>query len=178
MVHAAPQRLSDKPATGADPSEYAARRSTLRRVLPSGERVSPHLRHPRTTNPCIHFDTVCEPALGSGAFTIEATRQLAEQYPTRRQAELGRRIDPEDYPAQLQPTKAYIALHNVYGVDLNATAVEFAEIILWLDTMASGLDAPWFGLHLRRGNSLIGTRHAVYTRDQLTSKAGPDHPAN
>ena len=166
MVHAAPQRLSDKPATGADPSEYAARRSTLRRVLPSGERVSPHLRHPRTTNPCIHFDTVCEPALGSGAFTIEATRQLAEQYPTRRQAELGRRIDPEDYPAQLQRTKAYIALHNVYGVDLNATAVEFAEIILWL------------GLHLRRGNSLIGTRHAVYTRDQLTSKAWPDHPAN
>lgn len=61
VVHAAPQRLSDKPAAGAEPSEYAARRSTLRRVLPSGERVSPHLRHPRTTNPCIRFDTVCDP---------------------------------------------------------------------------------------------------------------------
>ena len=178
MVHVARLHLPIAPDAETALPEYAARRSTIRRVLPSGERVSPHLRHPRTTNPCIHFDTVCEPALGSGAFTIEATRQLAEQYPTRRQAELGRRIDPEDYPAQLQRTKAYIALHNVYGVDLNATAVEFAEIILWLDTMASGLDAPWFGLHLRRGNSLIGTRHAVYTRDQLTSKAWPDHPAN
>ena len=58
--------------------------------------------------------------------------------------------------------KASIALHQVYGVDLNATAVELAEISLWLDTMVAGLEAPWFGLHLRRGNSLIGARHAVY----------------
>lgn len=72
VVHAAPQRLSDKPAAGADPSEYAARRSTLRRVLPSGERVSPHLRHPHTTNPCIHFDTVCAPFAGSGSTLIAA----------------------------------------------------------------------------------------------------------
>lgn len=115
--------------------------------------------------------TVCEPALGSGAFAIEATRQLAEQYLARKQAELGRTIDPEDYSAELQKVKAYLALHNVYGVDLNATAVEFAEITLWLDTMAKGLDAPWFGLHLRRGNSLIGARHSVYTRDQVNAKA-------
>ncbi|MES8469561.1 class I SAM-dependent DNA methyltransferase [Cutibacterium acnes] len=135
-----------------------------------GQALEELLDDTTTAEEILHL-SVCEPALGSGAFAIEATRQLAEQYLTRRQAELGRRIDPEDYPAQLQRTKAYIALHNVYGVDLNATAVEFAEITLWLDTMASGLDAPWFGLHLRRGNSLIGARHAVYTRDQLTSKA-------
>ena len=42
--------------------------------------------------------TVCEPALGSGAFAIEAVRQLAEQYLKRRQKELGERIDPDDYP--------------------------------------------------------------------------------
>ena len=28
---------------------------------------------------------------------------------------------------------------------------------------SKGLSAPWFGLHLRRGNSLIGARRAVYT---------------
>ena len=142
-----------------------------------GQALEELLDDTTTAEEILHL-SVCEPALGSGAFAIEATRQLAEQYLTRRQAELGRRIDPEDYPAQLQRTKAYIALHNVYGVDLNATAVEFAEITLWLDTMASGLDAPWFGLHLRRGNSLIGARHAVYTRDQLTSKAWLTTPAN
>src|SRR5674476_851654 len=63
------------------------------------------------------------------------------------------------------------ALHQVYGVDLNATAVELAEISLWLDTMVEGLDAPWFGLHLRRGNSLIGARRAVFRRGQVTSKS-------
>ncbi|MFD0449592.1 DNA methyltransferase [Rhodococcus aetherivorans] len=105
--------------------------------------------------------TVCEPALGSGAFAIEAVQQLAEQYLTRAQEERGERIDPDKYTAALQRVKAYIALHQVYGVDLNATAVEFAEISLWLATMGEGLSAPWFGLHLRRGNSLVGARRAV-----------------
>jgi hypothetical protein len=120
--------------------------------------------------------TICEPALGSGAFAIEAVRQLAAQYLTRRQQETGETIQPEDYPQELQRVKASIALHQVYGVDLNATAVEFAEIALWLDTMAAGLQAPWFGLHLRRGNSLIGVRRAVYTRDQVNSKQWLDMP--
>lgn len=111
--------------------------------------------------------TVCEPALGSGAFAIESVNQLAEQYLSRRQKELGKKIDPQDYQGEFAKVKAYLALHNVYGVDLNSTAVEFAEITLWLATMAKGLAAPWFGLHLRRGNSLIGARHAFYSPDQL-----------
>ncbi|GAB2622937.1 class I SAM-dependent DNA methyltransferase [Pseudactinotalea suaedae] len=115
--------------------------------------------------------TVCEPALGSGAFAIEAVRQLAEQYLRRRQEELGQRIDPDDYPRELQKVKAYLALHNVYGVDLNATAVELAEISLWLDTMGEGLKAPWFGLHLKRGNSLIGCRRTTFRRDQVADKS-------
>lgn len=115
--------------------------------------------------------TVCEPALGSGAFAIEAVRQLAEQYLRRRQTETGRRIDPDAYPRELQRVKAYLALHQTYGVDLNATAVELAEISLWLDTMVDDLQAPWFGLHLRRGNSLIGARKAVYSRATVSDKS-------
>jgi hypothetical protein len=115
--------------------------------------------------------TICEPALGSGAFAIEAVRQLAEQYLRRSQAELGERIDPDAYAAELQRVKASIALHQVYWVDLNDTAIELAEISLWLDTMVSGLQAPWFGLHLRRGNSLIGARRAVYSRAQVNDKS-------
>ncbi|MBB2989645.1 hypothetical protein FHR72_001108 [Mycolicibacterium iranicum] len=114
--------------------------------------------------------TVCEPALGSGAFAVEAVRQLAEEYLSRRQDERGERIDPDRYPSELQRVKAYIALHQVYGVDLNATAVEFAEISLWLATMGEGLAAPWFGLHLRRGNSLVGARRAVITAASLREK--------
>ena len=105
---------------------------------------------------------ICEPALGSGAFLNEAINQLAAEYLARRQNELGERINPEDYAAELQKVKAYLALHRAYGVDLNATAVELAEVSLWLNVMYQGLQAPWFGLHLRRGNSLIGARRATY----------------
>ncbi|WP_315278369.1 Eco57I restriction-modification methylase domain-containing protein [Kocuria carniphila] len=116
--------------------------------------------------------SVCEPALGSGAFAIEAVRQLADAYLTKRQEELGQKIDPEQYPVELQKAKAYIALHNVYGVDLNPTAVELAEVSLWLDTMSRGLRGPWFGLRLRSGNSLVGARHSVYDAS-VVQKATP-----
>jgi hypothetical protein len=125
----------------------------------------------RTTPEQILQLTICEPALGSGAFAIEAVRQLAAEHLKRRQEDLGEIIEADQYQVELQKVKAHIALHQVYGVDLNATAVELAEISLWLDTMVAGLQAPWFGLHLRRGNSLIGARRAVYAPTLLAKKA-------
>ncbi|BCL23645.1 Eco57I restriction-modification methylase domain-containing protein [Streptomyces tuirus] len=110
---------------------------------------------------------ICEPALGSGAFLNEAINQVSAEYLRRRQSELGRSIDTEQYAVELQKAKAYIALHNSFGVDLNETAVELAEVSLWLNTMHPGMEAPWFGLHLRRGNSLIGGRREVYGPDRL-----------
>lgn len=106
--------------------------------------------------------TVCEPALGSGAFLNEAINQLAHEYLERRQEELGITIAPDDFNGELQKVKAHLALHQCYGVDLNQTAVELAEVSLWLNVMHPGLQGPWFGLHLRRGNSLIGARRATY----------------
>ncbi|MFE7558179.1 class I SAM-dependent DNA methyltransferase [Kitasatospora sp. NPDC057500] len=111
---------------------------------------------------------ICEPALGSGAFLNEAIDQVAAEYLRRREHELGRRVDPELRQVELQKAKAYIALHNAYGVDLNATAVELAEVSLWLNSMHPGMRAPWFGLHLRRGNSLIGAGRKIYKADVLT----------
>ncbi|MFJ3793624.1 hypothetical protein [Kitasatospora sp. NPDC090091] len=113
---------------------------------------------------------ICEPALGSGAFLNEAINQVAEEYLRRRQDELGVTIPTADTLTEKQKAKAYIALHNAYGVDLNATGVELAEVSLWLNTMHPGMRAPWFGLHLRRGNSLIGARRAVYAADDVTGK--------
>jgi hypothetical protein len=115
--------------------------------------------------------TICEPALGSGAFLNEAINQVADEYLRRRQDELGVSISAAAALTEKQRVKAYIALHNAYGVDLNATGVELAEISLWLNTMHPGMQAPWFGLHLRRGNSLIGGRRAVYAGADVTSTA-------
>ncbi|MEZ0064323.1 hypothetical protein ABIA32_000301 [Streptacidiphilus sp. MAP12-20] len=113
---------------------------------------------------------ICEPALGSGAFLNEAINQVAAEYLKRRQEELGRSIPTSDALTELQKAKAYVALHNAYGVDLNATGVELAEVSLWLNTMHPGMRAPWFGLHLRRGNSLIGGRRAVYSAEDAGGK--------
>ncbi|MCF3178809.1 hypothetical protein IPZ70_02425 [Streptomyces polychromogenes] len=113
---------------------------------------------------------ICEPALGSGAFLNEAINQVAEEYLRRRQEERRTSIPTADALTEKQKVKAYIALHNAYGVDLNRTGVELAEVSLWLNTMHPGMRAPWFGLHLRRGNSLIGARRAVFAADDVTDK--------
>ncbi|MEV0494208.1 hypothetical protein [Streptomyces atratus] len=111
--------------------------------------------------------TICEPALGSGAFLNEAINQVAEEYLKRRQQELGINLDTSKALEAKQKVKAYIALHNAYGIDLNETGVELAEVSLWLNTMHPGMRAPWFGLHLRRGNSLIGARRWVYEAERI-----------
>ncbi|MFI6453977.1 class I SAM-dependent DNA methyltransferase [Streptosporangium amethystogenes] len=111
---------------------------------------------------------ICEPALGSGAFLNEAINQVSAEYLRRRQQELGVSVDPEQYEEELQRVKAYVALHNSYGVDLNETAIELAEVSVWLNVMHPGLQAPWFGLHLRHGNSLIGAGRRIYDAAQLT----------
>jgi hypothetical protein len=110
--------------------------------------------------------TVCEPALGSGAFANEAISQLAGRYLKSAQRERGERIDPDRYPIELQKAKAHFAINRTYGVDLNGTAVELAEVSLWLNVMHEGLRAPRFDARLRRGNSLIGARRASYTPAQ------------
>lgn len=114
--------------------------------------------------------TVCEPALGSGAFAVEAVNQLAELYLEKKQQELGREVPGEERTQELQKVKAHLALHQVYGVDLNKTAVELAEISLWLSTMTKELKAPWFGLHLRQGNSLVGATRATFSADAVTKR--------
>ena len=115
--------------------------------------------------------TVCEPALGSGAFLTEAIKQLAEQYLKAAQDESGEVIDADRYQAELQRAKAHFAVNQAYGVDLNQTAVELAEVSLWLASMHEGLRAPWFGARLRRGNSLVGARREVYSREDVQATA-------
>ncbi len=112
--------------------------------------------------------TVCEPAMGSAAFLNEAINQLSEAYLHQKQLELKEKITHNKYIEELQKVKMHIADNNVYGVDLNPTAVELAEISLWLNAL-SGSFVPWFGFQLENGNSLIGARREVYEIQQLTA---------
>lgn len=118
--------------------------------------------------------TVCEPALGSGAFGNEAVNQLADAYLERKQKETGRTIAQKDYAVEKQKVKAYIADNNIYGVDLNPTAVELAEVSIWLNTMYAGHTIPWFGNQLAVGNSLIGARREVFVPKKVKGGWGCD----
>jgi hypothetical protein len=115
--------------------------------------------------------TICEPAMGSGAFINEALNQLSDAYLERKQKELGKRIPPDDYRTERQKVKYYLAVNNAYGVDLNPTAVRLAEVSLWLNIQYPDSPTPWFGARLATGNSLIGARRQVYTTEQVKSGA-------
>lgn len=116
--------------------------------------------------------TVCEPAMGSAAFLNEAVSQLAEAYLQAKQKELGQSIPHDDYAAEKQRVKMYIADTNVFGVDLNPVAVELAEVSLWLNAIFKGGHVPWFGLQLVAGNSLVGARRDVFSTAQLSPGRG------
>jgi hypothetical protein len=110
---------------------------------------------------------ILEPAMGSAAFLVETTNQLADLYLERKQAEVGRVIPQEEIILEKQKVRSYIADRNCFGVDLNPTAVELGAISLWLNGLHKGEFSPWFGDQLHAGNSLIGARRAVYPVSQL-----------
>jgi len=116
--------------------------------------------------------TLCEPAMGSGAFLNEGINQLAGAYLTKKQDELQKRIPQADYALERQRVKAYLATHNAYGVDLNPVAGELARVSLWLNILGPGIPVPWFDLRLGVGNSLVGCRRQLFrARDVLRKQA-------
>ncbi len=120
--------------------------------------------------------TICEPAMGSSAFLIEAIRQLADHYLEARQEETGELLPSHRYAAERRRVMARLATNNCYGVDLNETAVELAKVSLWLATIHEGGKCPWFGLRLMQGNSLIGARRQVFKTSDLTRKGTKAKP--
>jgi len=126
-------------------------------------------RAPMKADDILHL-TVCEMALGSGAFANEAINQLAEAYLDRKQRETGRIIPHDQYATERQKVKMFIADNNVFGVDLNPVAVELAEISLWLNTIYDGAHVPWFGMQLVAGNSLIGARRQIFPASRVVKQ--------
>ena len=118
--------------------------------------------------------TVLEMAVGSAAFLNEAINQLAEAYLRLKQKETGRTIPHDAYTREKQRVKMRLADNNVFGVDLNPTARELAEISLWLNTIYEGAHVPWFGLQLANGNSLIGARRQTFPAELLAEIIKPD----
>ena len=111
---------------------------------------------------------ILEPAMGAAAFHNEAINQIAHAYITYREIELNKKVEPNKYREELQKVKAYIALNNVYGVDIDPTAIELGKLSLWLNVIHKDMQTPFFGYRLGVGNAVIGSWLKAYKHSRFS----------
>lgn len=116
---------------------------------------------------------ILEPAMGASAFLNEVINQIALAYLEYKQKEKGERIKPSVYREELQRVKAYIATRNIYGVDINPTAVELGKLSLWLNVIFKNMETPFFGARLGVGNAVLGAWRKVYSRKDVIREVRP-----
>jgi hypothetical protein len=99
---------------------------------------------------------VCDPAMGSGAFLVEACRVLGERlvaawarWPSSRPK------IPADEDEELH-ARRLVAQRCLYGVDKNPRAVDLARLSLWLGTLARDHEFTFLDHALKCGDSLVG----------------------
>jgi len=139
---------------------------------------------------------VCDPAMGSGAFLVQATRYLAERlvdawermiaeqpcailtmpFGTPSQGEATENLMPESREERIVFARRYVAERCVYGVDMNRLAVEMAKLSLWLTTLSTDRPFTFVDHALKHGNSLVGLSLAQirnFTWKPITNDFGP-----
>ena len=135
---------------------------------------------------------VCDPAMGSGHFLVEAVDFLTNrligilnQHPEHNPvlsmldrirssivAEMERQgiiVDPRRLDDTQLLTRV-VMKRCIYGVDLNEMAVELAKVSLWLHTFTMGAPLSFLDHHLRWGNSLIGAMTREVDQDLRTTE--------
>ncbi len=124
---------------------------------------------------------ICDPAMGSGAFLVQACRYLGEKLVEAwlHEEAAGKAITvdgealdqlgaEEPLPSQLDErmtiARRLVAERCLYGVDVNPLAVELAKLSIWLVTLAKGRPFGFLDHNLRSGDSLLG----IHRLEQLT----------
>jgi hypothetical protein len=124
---------------------------------------------------------VCDPAMGSGAFLVQACRYLGEKLVEAwlHEEAAGKAITvdgealdqlgaEEPLPSQLDErltiARRLVAERCLFGVDVNPLAVELAKLSIWLVTLAKGRPFGFLDHNLRSGDSLLG----IHRLEQLT----------
>ena len=98
---------------------------------------------------------VCDPAMGSGAFLVEACRYLGDALVEAWHAHGARPAIPPDEDEVLF-ARRLVAQRCLYGVDRNPLAVDLAKLSLWLATLAKDHPFTFLDHALRHGDSLVG----------------------
>ncbi|AGY56938.1 Eco57I restriction-modification methylase domain-containing protein [Gloeobacter kilaueensis] len=98
---------------------------------------------------------ICDPAMGSGAFLVEACRQLAEHLVEAWNVHRSQPAIPADEDPLLH-ARRLVAQRCLYGVDKNPFAVNLAKLSLWLVTLAKEHPFTFLDHALKHGDSLVG----------------------
>ena len=98
---------------------------------------------------------LCDPAMGSGAFLVEACRQLGDALVEAWHAHGEMPAIPPDEDAVIF-ARRLIAQRCLYGLDRNPVAVDLAKVSLWLVTLAKDHALTFVDHALRHGDSLVG----------------------
>jgi hypothetical protein len=137
---------------------------------------------------------ICDMAMGSGAFLVQACRYLSERLieawgnlqspipniqitPEGNPAtgDPGETIIPQDGEERLTLARRLVVDRCLYGVDKNHLAVEMAKLSLWLITLDKHRSFTFLDHALQHGDSLIGADEAMFLR-WSQSKTGPTMP--
>jgi len=119
---------------------------------------------------------VCDMAMGSGAFLVQACRYLAErlveawenaeqQHPGEilispeggfSKAVLSERLIPAESAERIAIARRIVADRCLYGVDINPMAVEMAKLSMWLITVDKHRPFTFLDHAFKCGDSLLG----------------------
>lgn len=135
---------------------------------------------------------VCDMAMGSGAFLVQACRYLAERlveawekvekdhtgtFVTTPEGELStgsaaERLIPADTAERLAIARRTVADRCLYGVDINPMAVEMAKLSLWLITLQRDRPFTFLDHALKSGDSLLGVS-SLQQIENFSLRPGP-----
>ena len=118
---------------------------------------------------------ICDPAMGSAAFLVEACRYLADRLVEAWKVYGGRPDVPEGED-ELIFARRIVAQRCLYGVDRNPMAVDLAKMSLWLATLARDEPLTFVDHALRDGDSLVGlTRMQIAAFTWKRGEFQPEH---
>jgi hypothetical protein len=139
-------------------SHYTPRKLTQPIVEKTLEPVLKHLGDHPTPEQLLDLK-VCDLAMGSAAFLVEACRQLADKLVEAWNYH-GKPADLPETVEDVVVARRLVAQRCLYGVDKNPFAVNLARLSLWLVTLAKDLPFTFLDHALKCGDSLVGLTRA------------------
>jgi hypothetical protein len=150
------QPTAERRSTGSHYTPRSLTEPIVRHALePAFERLGPYAR------PEDVLDLkLCDPAMGSGAFLVEACRALAARLMQAwaRWPETRPRVPPDE-DEELH-ARRLVAQRCLYGIDKNPMATDLAKLSLWLATLARDHEFTFLDHALKSGDSLVGLSRA------------------